>query len=101
MLLAPLTSPSGHTKLKLAKSVTQGSDGNEEGQIHGGSDDWLPQAGRGGHSDQGGLPRRWLQRCTFYKWRAKFDGMEASEAQRLGELEAENAKLKNLLAESI
>ena len=38
--------------------------------------------------------------ATFYKWRAKFGGMEASEAQRLRELEAENAKLKKLLAEA-
>ena len=37
---------------------------------------------------------------TFYKWRAKFGGMEASEAQRLRELETENAKLKKLLAEA-
>jgi putative transposase len=35
---------------------------------------------------------------TFYKWRSKFGGMEASEAQRLRELESENAKLKRLLA---
>ena len=32
--------------------------------------------------------------ATFYKWRAKFGGMEASDARRLRELEAENAKLK-------
>ena len=38
--------------------------------------------------------------ATFYKWRAKFGGMEASEAQRLRDLEAENAKLKKLLAEA-
>ncbi len=37
---------------------------------------------------------------TFYKWRSKFGGMEASEAQRLRELEVENAKLKKLLAEA-
>ncbi len=37
---------------------------------------------------------------TFYKWRSKFGGMEASEAQRLRELESENAKLKRLLAEA-
>jgi putative transposase len=36
--------------------------------------------------------------ATFYKWRAKFGGMEASDARRLRELEAENAKLKSLLA---
>ena len=38
--------------------------------------------------------------ATFYKWRAKFGGMEASDAKRLRELEAENAKLKSLLAEA-
>ena len=38
--------------------------------------------------------------ATFYKWRAKFGGMEASQAARLRELEAENAKLKKLLAEA-
>jgi putative transposase len=38
--------------------------------------------------------------ATFYKWRAKFGGMEASQAARLRELEAQNAKLKKLLAEA-
>ena len=38
--------------------------------------------------------------ATFYKWRAKFGGMEASDAKRLKELEGENAKLKKLLAEA-
>ena len=38
--------------------------------------------------------------ATFYKWRSKFGGMEASDAKRLRELEAENAKLKRLLAEA-
>ena len=38
--------------------------------------------------------------ATVYKWRAKFGGMEASEATRLRALESENAKLKKLLAEA-
>ena len=38
--------------------------------------------------------------ATFYKWRAKFGGMEASDARRLRELEAENSELKSLLAEA-
>jgi putative transposase len=38
--------------------------------------------------------------ATFYKWRAKFGGMQASEAKRLRDLEGENAKLKRLLAEA-
>ena len=38
--------------------------------------------------------------ATFYKWRAKFGGMDATNAKRLRELEAENSKLKKLLAEA-
>lgn len=44
---------------------------------------------RGGFSD-----------ATFYKWRAKLGGMEATEAQRLRSLERENSELKKLLAEA-
>ena len=36
---------------------------------------------------------------TFYKWRSKYGGMEVCEAKRLKALEAENAKLKKMLAE--
>ena len=36
---------------------------------------------------------------TFYKWRAKFGGMDASMMKRLKELEAENAQLKKMYAE--
>jgi putative transposase len=38
--------------------------------------------------------------ATFYKWRAKYGGMDAEEARRLKDLESENAKLKKLLAEA-
>jgi putative transposase len=38
---------------------------------------------------------------TYYNWKSKFGGMTVSEAQRLKALEAENAKLKKLLAESL
>ena len=36
---------------------------------------------------------------TFYKWKAKYGGMEVSEAKRLRQLEDENAKLKRLVAD--
>ena len=39
--------------------------------------------------------------ATFYKWKAKFGGMEVSEAKRLKALEDENRKLKKLLAEQV
>ena len=38
--------------------------------------------------------------ATFYKWRTKFAGMDASDVKRLKELEGENARLKKLLAEA-
>jgi len=38
--------------------------------------------------------------ASFYKWRAKYGGMDVSEARRLKELESENGKLKKLLAEA-
>ncbi len=37
---------------------------------------------------------------TIYRWKAKYGGMEVSEAKRLRELEAKNRKLKHLLAEA-
>jgi putative transposase len=37
--------------------------------------------------------------ATFYKWKAKFGGVNASEAQKLRQLEAENAKLKRIVAD--
>ena len=36
---------------------------------------------------------------TFYKWKSKFGGMNVSEAQRLRQLETENAKLKRIVAD--
>jgi putative transposase len=37
--------------------------------------------------------------ATFYKWKAKFGGMEVSDARKLRALEAENARLKRLVAD--
>jgi len=39
--------------------------------------------------------------ATFYNWRSKYGGMEASDARRLKALEDENRRLKKLLAESM
>ena len=38
---------------------------------------------------------------SFYKWKAKYGGMDVSDAKRLKALEDENAKLKKLLAEAM
>ena len=42
-----------------------------------------------------------IAEATYYNWKAKFGGMTVSDAQRLKALEAENAKLKRLLAEAM
>lgn len=39
--------------------------------------------------------------ASYYLWRSKFGGMDVSDAKRLKALEAENAKLKKLLAEAM
>ena len=54
---------------------------------------------------EGGMPAQDMIRKhgiasgTFYRWKSKFGGMEVSEAKRLRELEAENARLKKMYAE--
>ena len=45
--------------------------------------------------------RHGISSATFYAWKAKFGGMEVSEAKRLRALEDENAKLKRLLADAM
>jgi putative transposase len=39
--------------------------------------------------------------ATFYKWKARYGGLDVSDARRLKALEDENAKLKRLLAEAM
>ena len=41
-----------------------------------------------------------ISSATFYKWRAKYGGMDASLMARMKELEQENAKLKKMYAEA-
>ena len=45
--------------------------------------------------------RHGISPATFYKWKAKYGGLEESEAKRLRSLEDENVKLKRLLAEAL
>ena len=42
-----------------------------------------------------------ISEATFYAWRKKFGGMQVRDAQRLKDLEKENARLKRLLAEKV
>jgi putative transposase len=42
-----------------------------------------------------------ISSATFYKWKAKFGGLDVSDARRLKTLEDENARLKKLLADAM
>jgi putative transposase len=44
--------------------------------------------------------RHGISDATLYNWKTKYAGMTVSEARRLRELEAENSKLKRLLADA-
>ena len=45
--------------------------------------------------------RHGMSDATFYKWKAKYGGLQVCEVKRLRDLEAENGKLKKLLAETM
>ena len=45
--------------------------------------------------------RHGISSATFFKWKAKFGGMDVSDARKLKALEEENARLKKLLAEAM
>ena len=45
--------------------------------------------------------RHGVSSATFYKWKAKYGGLEVSEAKRLKALEDENGRLKRMLAEAM
>ena len=45
--------------------------------------------------------RHGFSEASYYLWKSKFGGLSVPEAKRLKELEAENARLKKLLAETL
>ncbi len=45
--------------------------------------------------------RHGVRSPTFYKWKAKYGGLEVSEARKLKALEDENAKLKRMVADAM
>jgi putative transposase len=55
--------------------------------------------GRGGTEEV--CRRHGIGITTFYKWKARYGGLEVSEARRLKALEDENRRLKKLLAEAV
>ena len=60
-----------------------------------------PAGAGGGGAGGGAVPQARAERPTFYKWKAKYGGLDVSEARRLKALEDENAKLKRMLADAM
>jgi putative transposase len=78
-----------------------GGTDDEAWQVHGRTDHCGSARARAG-AKTGELARKHgISEATLYNWKAKYGGMEVSEAKRLRMLEDENRKLKKLLAESM
>ena len=65
---------------------------NETIKVHG-ADRLDPARSGGGRAGGGSVRTHGLSSPTFYKWKAKYGGLDASEARRLKALEDENARL--------
>ena len=92
--------PINRTSHFSKKSINLENDGHENKQIQRSQIiGFLRQA-------EAGMPVKEIGRkhgfsdASFYKWRSKYGGMDATQAKRLRELEPENGKLKRLLAEA-
>jgi hypothetical protein len=70
-------------------------------EVHGRADH-CGAARAGGRGEDGRcLSCHGISSATFYAWKAKYGGMDVSEARRLKALEDENTKLKKLLADAM
>jgi putative transposase len=83
----------------LVESGVKKGRTDEAQQVHGRADH-RDIEGAGGRAGDGDVCRKHgISSATFYKWKAKYGGMDVSDARKLKALEDENAKLKKLLAE--
>jgi putative transposase len=93
---APLTCPCRFPPDEVRVRPSEGRT-NEANQVYGRAD-YRHEAG----AKAADLARKHgVSEATLYNWKAKFGGMDVSEAKRLRQLEDENAKLKKLLAEQV
>jgi putative transposase len=67
--------------------------------IHGGTDHRDTEEVEAGMKAADVCREQGISEATFYKWKAKYGGLEVSEARRLKRLEEENAKLKRIVAD--
>ncbi len=75
--------------------------GDEAKQVHRRADHRGAARAGGGAAVAELCRKHGISSATFYAWKAKFGGMDVSEAKRLKALEAEHAKLKRLYADAM
>ena len=73
---------------------------DEAQEAHGRADHCDPEGTRGWREDSRSVPQQ-ISEASFYNWKAKYGGLEVSEAKRLKGLESENVRLKKLLADAM
>jgi putative transposase len=88
-------SPDNSSKMGRVRHLE--GNGHEAEPFHGRADH-RDFAGAGGRREDV-CRKHGISSTTFYKWKAKYGGLEVSDAKRLKSLEDENAKVKKLLAE--
>ena len=76
----------------------KGRDDVEE-SAHGGADDWGAEAVGGGAKAEDVAREVGVSKHTIYAWKAKYGGMDVSEAQEAKQLRDENTKLKKLVVD--
>ena len=74
---------------------------DEAQQAYGRADHCDFEGARGWGEDGRRVSEAWVSEATFYNWKAKYGGLEVSEAKRLKAMESENARLKKLLADAM
>ena len=72
---------------------------DEEVAVHRGADFVCAQAGGDGHAGCGGDPPDGGSEQTFYRWKKVYGGLGVGELRRVKQLEDENRKLKQLVAD--
>lgn len=77
------------------------SDGYEAEHVQRGADHRSVEGQEAGIATADVCRRHGISSATFYKWKAKYAGLEVSDARRLRSLEEENARLKRLLADAM
>jgi putative transposase len=72
---------------------------DEEKAFFCGADRWCVEAGAGGVPVAEVIRKAGIGEQTFYRWKAKYTGLEVDEIRKMAQLQEENMRLKQLVAE--